>query len=118
MAWPVPTKPHSSGIDLKRSQGGGWVGWRFPGQNQIRMRRSTQAPKPMTCAVPKLPLFQASQAKIATIARATIINAERNRLAVVARDFGMDLLALGFVGPYGVGFRIDLRGISITIEAR
>src|SRR6516162_7236725 len=100
MAWPALTKRHSSGIDLTWSQGGGWVGWRFPGQNQIRMRSSKQAPKPMTCAVPKLPLFQASQAKIATITRTTIINAERNRLAVMARDFGVDLLALGFVGPY------------------
>jgi len=72
----------------------------------------------MTCAVRKLPLFQASQAKIATITRTTIINAERSRLAVMAQDFGVDLLALGFVGPYGVGFRIDLRSISITIEAR
>ena len=82
------------------------------------MRSSTQAPKPITGAVPKLPLFQASQAKIATITRTTIINAERSRLAVMAQDFGVDLLALGFVGQYGVGFRIDLRSISITIEAR
>jgi hypothetical protein len=54
----------------------------------------------MTCAVPKLPSFQASQAKIATIARTTIVNAERNRLAVMAQDFGVDFLASGFVRPY------------------
>lgn len=100
---------HHFSIRLAGSDyGGGRVGCRFPGQNQINTRIKTLAPRPTTCAAPKLPLFQAIQAKTAATARTTIINAKRNRLVVMAQDFGLylgciwvvDLLALGFVRPY------------------
>jgi len=47
------------------------------GQNQINTRMKTLAPNPMTCTFPKLPSFQAVQAKKTTIARTAIINAKR-----------------------------------------
>lgn len=63
---------------------------------------------------------------IATIARTTIMPANRTRFAVMALDLAldlasdltMDLLGFGFVCAVFVGFRIALHGISITIEGR
>ena len=95
--------------------GGGWVGCLLPGQNQIRTSSSTLAPKPIICAVPRLPLVQAIHAMIATIARTTIMPAKRTRFAVMAS--ALDLLGSGFCAVF-VGFRIALHDISITIEGR
>jgi hypothetical protein len=76
---------------------------------------STLAPKPIICAVPRLPLVQAIHAMIATIARTTIMPAKRTRFAVMAS--ALDLLGSGFCAVF-VGFRIALHDISITIEGR
>jgi hypothetical protein len=99
-----------------RLQGGGWVGCRFPGQNQINARSRTLAPKPITWAVPKLPLVQAIHAITATIASTTIMHAKRIRLALMALDLALNLLSFELL-CVSVGFRIPLQGISITIEA-
>jgi hypothetical protein len=77
-----------------RTYGGGWVGCLFPGQNQISTSSRTLAPKPIICAVPRLPLVQAIHAMIATIARTTIMPAKRTRFAVMAS--ALDLLGLDF----------------------
>ena len=86
----------------------GWVGCLFPGQNQINTSSRTLAPKPIIWAVPRLPLVQAIHAMIATIARTTIMPANRTRFAVMAldlaldlaSDLAMDLLGFGFVVRY------------------
>ena len=67
----------------------------FPGQNQINARSRTLAPKPTTCAVPKLPLVQAIQATMATIASTTITHAKRILLPDMALEFGF-----GFAGVW------------------
>jgi hypothetical protein len=97
-------------------QGGGWVGCRFPGQNQINARSRTLAPKPITWAVPKLPLVQAIHAITATIASTIIMHAKRILLALMALDFALNLLSFRLL-CVSVGFRIALESISITIEA-
>jgi hypothetical protein len=56
--------------------GGGCVGCLLPGQNQISARSRTLAPKPITCATPKLPLLHAVQVKKATTATMAIISAK------------------------------------------
>lgn len=113
-----------------RDYGGGWVGCRFPGQNPISARISTLTPKPTTCAAPKLPLFQAIQAKTATTARTTIINPRRNRLVVIAQDRSrglevVDLLAFLFVRsyvlvselPYGVS-QLPSKLVSVLMQIK
>jgi len=54
-------------IGADRVQGGGWVGCRIPGQNQMTRRSNTLAPRPTTWAKPKWPSFQASQANKITM---------------------------------------------------
>ena len=89
---------------LGRTYGGGWVGCLFLGQNQINTSSRTLTPKPIIWAVPRLPLVQAIHAMIATIARTTIMPANRTRFAVMAldlaSDLAMDLLGFGFVVRY------------------
>ena len=83
-------------------QGGGRVGCRFPGQNQIRPRSRTLAPNPKTCAHPRCPSFQAFQAKKATIARTTIMTAIRVLLVNMAafRGESREALSRGFLCSY------------------
>jgi hypothetical protein len=98
---PVATPRHASRgtraiLGAGRVYGGGRVGCRFPGQNQINTSSTTLAPNPMTCAAPKLPLVQAIQAITATSTSTIIILAKRIRLAVMTLDLASDL-GFGFV---------------------
>ena len=105
-----------------RTYGGGWVGCLFPGQNQINTSSRTLAPKPIICAVPRLPLVQAIHAMIATIARTTIMPAKRTRFAVMAS--ALDLLGLDFVRyllvselPYMVS-QLPSKAVSVLMQIK